>query len=260
VPTDVGFAERRFEYDRSGNRVLESYFDEAGKPKKQGAGHFAMRNVYDECGQLAEEWYLDPSHNPIALEGSKYAGIRYVRDALGRAIMKAFLSTAGTPTMTAQGVAGSETDYDSRGNPVEERFFGIDKHPTLFNNSHAVARRVFDSRGNKTREEYLGLDGKPAYNIQVRLMTRSYNARNQLVEIRWSYFQVGTDTLLGVEKDSYNELSQKTDEAYFGPDGKPFLRQTNSGDCVRVHFVYDAKGAVSERQCFDERGERRKSK
>ncbi len=33
VPEEYGYAERRFEYDRTGNRILTSYFDEAGKPK-----------------------------------------------------------------------------------------------------------------------------------------------------------------------------------------------------------------------------------
>jgi hypothetical protein len=61
-----------------------------------------------------------------------------------------------------------------------------------------------------------------------------------------------------VIKWTYNDLSQKSDEAYFGPDGRPFLRQTDSGNCIRLHFVYDAAGKLTETQCFDERGERRR--
>jgi hypothetical protein len=116
----------------------------------------------------------------------------------------------------------------------------------------------YDRRGNRTRQEYLGFDGKPATNIEIRLMTSSYNTQNQLTERVWSYYQTGSNTLLGVMKAAYNGRSQKTDEAYFGPDGRPFLRQTDHGDCIRVRFVYDAAGNVTDRQCFDERGESRR--
>jgi hypothetical protein len=162
VPKEYGFAERRFEYDRSGNRTFTTYHDEAGRPKEQGAGHVAQRNVHDECGLVAEMWYLGPDHNPRALQSTKYAGVRYVRDRLGRAIRTTFLSEKGTPTLTTGGVAGRISDYDSSGNVIEERYFGIDGRPTLYDREYAIARMTYDRRGNRTREEYLGLDGWPA--------------------------------------------------------------------------------------------------
>jgi hypothetical protein len=258
APKEYGYAERRFEYDRSGNRILTSYYDEAGKPKEQSAGYVAQRNVHDECGQLIETWNLGPDRNPLVTQTTKYAGIRYERDRLGRAIRTTFLSEKGPPTLTTGDVAGWVNDYDSRGNLIEQRYFGINGRPALYNRQYAAVRMAYDRRGNKTRDEYLGFDGKLATSIEGRLMTRSFNTQNQLIESSLSYFEIGTDTLLGVERVTYNDVGQKVGEAYFHADGRPFLRQTSYGDCIRLQFVYDAAGRVTV-QCFDEQGERRKT-
>ena len=64
IVTSYGYAERRLEYDRTGNQVLESFYDAAGKPQAQADGYAAIRSRYDECGHLIETSYLRTGPQP----------------------------------------------------------------------------------------------------------------------------------------------------------------------------------------------------
>lgn len=251
-PADLSYAERRREYDRSGNLERETFYDGAGKPKEQADGYVGIQNIYDGCGQVAETRYLGPDGLPQQTKSRDYAAIRYGRDRLGRVVRQTYLSERLMPTMVAGGFAAYEDDLDARGNLIERRYLGKDGRLTVASSvSYAILHLTLNRQGQKTSEEYLGVDRKPA-RLEVVRITHAYDGKNQLAESR--HFGSDPNRPIGIERFTYNDLGQKVEEAYFSADDQPFLRGTGYGDCFRLRFTYDEAGEVTERTCFDRSG------
>jgi YD repeat-containing protein len=174
-------------YDRFGNPVEVTYFDEAGQPVQIKYGYAKITVGYDRRGNLTEVAYFDE---------------------------------AGRPTVDKDGHARWTAQYDERGNRTEEAYFGLDGKPALHPDGYARWTAQYDDRGNRTEEAYFGLDGKPTrHKDGYARWTAQYDERGNRTEV--AYFdEAGRPVRHSVQgfakaRFAYDDKDNMIDAAYF---------------------------------------------
>jgi hypothetical protein len=121
-----GAARIAYAYGRPGQKIAESYYDEAGRPFTVKQGYTAVRYKVDLSGRTVEETYVD---------------------------------AAGNQVLTVFGYARTTRTYDEHGDLLERALFDANDRPTI-----PVAKIVneYDSLRRKVKEVYLAPGGKPA--------------------------------------------------------------------------------------------------
>ena len=121
----------RWQLDKWGNQIEESYFDAANKPAFWEAGGFQRDEfTLDDHGSLKEERFFGPDGKPIAQKGTGCYAYFYERDQSGNGTMKGCLDAQGAPLN--YGDAGYQRvafQYDSSERTVGNLYFDRDGKP-----------------------------------------------------------------------------------------------------------------------------------
>ena len=187
--TDLHYA--KLVKTKSGNEVLEQYFNAEGKPAKQSAGHYALRRVYDgshevltiyldadlqpamntsgyctrervfQGSHVIEEWYKDVNGNPTANKSGAYGRLNRWDGKRNTAII--YVDADGAPLRIKSGYAELRRSYYEEAplkGKVKEIFY-YDEHgaPVALSKGQYGVRYDYDEAGKKTRTEYLGKSG-----------------------------------------------------------------------------------------------------
>src|SRR5262249_36070982 len=120
----------------------------------------AARVVYDyeRPGEKIAETYYDEHVQPFMTKEG-YAGIRYKSDALGRVVETTFVDTRANQTPTRLGYARVVASYDPRGDLVERSYFLANDSPMA---PVAKAKSEFNLLRRKIKDWFLGPGGRPA--------------------------------------------------------------------------------------------------
>ncbi len=182
---------------RTGDQLLETYFDADEEPAKLSSGHSAILRIYEdgnetvttylgpdlepiintsryctrlrkfENKQVTEEWYLDTEGNPAEISSGYFGRINTWEN--GRNTVVTYVDAEGNPKNIPSGYAIMKRTFYEKSDGVpdawagrirEEFYFEEDLSPALLSLNQHGDRKEYDDKGQNIRITYLDADGQ----------------------------------------------------------------------------------------------------
>jgi len=156
-----GAAIVRWQIDRRGRPIAESYCDAQGAPIAGANGYASFTTEYDSRGYIARQRVFDANGKPVLMKPERYSEVRYRYDAFGRMVEKRGFLPDGSRSVDEEGCSSLLAKYDARGNVIEVLRLGPDDAPTTAVLGYATARTTYDTRSNGVGIAYFGAEGQP---------------------------------------------------------------------------------------------------
>ena len=156
---DAGYSKVVYDYDKIGNIIKESYFDEKQDLKCRTDILYAYKEMKYAGHNLVSERYYNEKGNLI-LSNKGYAGFdRIIND--GKLTREVYIGTDGKVILIPSGYAGIEYSYDREGNMASRSF--LDTSGFLFDRGDKWSREQweYDDEGRRIKESYQDCFGKP---------------------------------------------------------------------------------------------------
>lgn len=262
---ETGIHDIRYEHIVQERIVIESYYDEKGKPAYCLQGYAQAMMVYDEQGRLVQFVCNDTEGNPTyGIDG--FAGFRIRYDANGYEKTVNYLGTG------ERIISSIFYQYDSNGNVLRQEYY--DNGGSLISEGTAILEFTYDSSGNQTSLSFKDKNNEPCtnedgcgsvkweYENGNKVSERYYSPKSDPInvsgyhECRTSYDEQG-NPIQYTYYDREGELVQsgvaicemQTDQygnllttSYYDANGKP--AQFNDGDnsFYKSEYEYDQWG------------------
>lgn len=137
----------RWSYDDLGNKVAESYVDEAGQPTRHPDGYSRVEIAYDAWGRPIEKRYLGPDGETLcSAQGFARETFRYGRR--GELLERKYHNENGGAASNGAGYARATYAYSPRGEPTEVRYFDATNRPMP--RGTAAVRMAYRDDGSRT--------------------------------------------------------------------------------------------------------------
>ena len=213
---------------KSGNTMLEEYFDALGQPTPQVLGHYALLHEYDAEGQDVKITYLGADKKPIMIRSGYAIAVRtFNSDGLVQTEM--YYDVAGVPTETPMVAYGCLKDYNEFGRNIKITYLNQDYEPTMSGQGFAIMRRSYYETeglfGQVKDEFYFDENDQP---IQLSLgqygINKKYDEYGRVTSI--TYLDAHGGSITNTEgftslKRMYNEDDTINTELYFDINGNP---------------------------------------
>ena len=251
---DDPYAIYRAKYDAAGDLVESSYFDLAGRPACQAIrGYHALREVYNDQGEVIERRWLNCDGNPFTLSDG-YAISRAKYDDRGNELEQSWFDAAEHAAVDlSTGVHLIRTTYNDHGQAVESRCYDCDNQLCLHKDGFAIQRMEYDFQGNRTGVAAFDIQDRPIliHSIGTHAIRRTYDNRGNEIEDEW----FGVDDKPCLQRNGYARVKLKFDDrnnqtemAYFDVDGRPALDSETQSHMAR--FAYDDHDRIVEKRWF----------
>lgn len=229
-----GCAITKYEFDKKGNKLSESYFDQYDKPminKKEGC--HMMKITYDETGNILSEAYFDTKGAAMINDEEEYHKVTYKYDEAGRKIEVKYFGTNGQAMLVNS--AHKETyKYDRSGNMTEIAYFDTKGKPA---DSYGLYHKVvvtYDSKGTYLTRKVYSASG-------VLLLDQKWNTRTE----EWESVED-----LGWQKDVRDMDSELPDSVDIGDNyGKLIvssIKVTGKHSCKMICSIEKSKYELSK--------------
>jgi YD repeat-containing protein len=121
----------RWQLDKWGNQIEESYLDAQNQPAVWQAGGFQKDTfILDDHGSLKEEHFFGLDGKPVAQNGTGCYSYVFERDQSGYGTVKACLDAQGAPMNRADtGYQKTAFQYDSAGRTIGNLYYDRDGQP-----------------------------------------------------------------------------------------------------------------------------------
>ena len=207
---------------KSGNRILDQFYDETGKPAKQSAGHYALLRVYDGNNEISRT-YLDENLQPMKNTTGYSTRERVIRD--GHVEEEWYKDTGGAPAVINSGICGKLSVWENGRNTVIT-YVDADGNPKENSSGYAIIKRSYYEeapwKGKVESESYYDAAGAPVSLSNGQYgMHKEYDGQGRL--IRTDYFNADGSILYSVVR-SYKPDNSAAGDEYYDAGGKP-LRQ-----------------------------------
>ena len=217
--TSIGF------YDRVGHLIYTAEYDGQGRLTRFDGG-LRYRKTYDAQGNCVSLRYHGKDGELKSDWSSGIAGWNSEFDSRGHEIRHVWIGVDGRPTTVADGTSGWCSEYDDQNREVRRIWLGADEKPMFVKVGYVEWRKTFDVRGNCTGIRYYGIDGRPCLLTGVNAgWDAEYDDQRRLVR----YVNMGVDgkpmrdeTFGYAEyRKRYNGRGDCVDIRFYGVDGKP---------------------------------------
>ena len=247
------------EYDGTGNKILERYFDANGQKMLLPDGYHSYRQVIGEDGNPTWIAYYGLDDEPVINTKLKCHRVERTYLDAKHITSEAWFDTNWKPMAAGDTYCKIEREFDEYGNTVCERTFdengkqiareaGYDELRQEFNeenrarrieyylngelvlieNGYAALEREYDEAGNITYEKYYGVDGQPTTHTKgYSAIRRKYSDKKKVIYEAW------LDTAgqpMPINGSVYYAIGREYDEAgniilerYFDADGQKML-------------------------------------
>ena len=204
---------------RTGDRVLEEYFDASGDPARQSSGHCALLREYDRQGRNYKVTFLDAQGEPM-INYSGYSVLFRLYSKEGKLQFERYYDLEG------QLVSGRYYRYEGDGSTLLT-YLDRNAQPDL-RRAYPILQQFFykcgPHKGKVERETYLDQDGLP-----VSLSSGQSGQRRE-----------------------YDDLGRTAVLTYLDQDGNPML--TSSGYAT-VKRTFSPSDSVTSERYYDTQGQ-----
>ncbi len=187
VPEGSQYAYSLMDYDEEGRLISEEFFDDDDHPAPGRVGYAAHYITYTESGLVSEEYYLDESLQPMAVDGwsrrrivsedaeertytmrvmdetqsaDAYIETEQTFDRYDRPVRVSWFDASGNPVTGPSGAAAVAYEYTGRGQVALENYYNADGSAAAVDGAYGVSR-TYTAFGRLESETWLGADGEP---------------------------------------------------------------------------------------------------
>ena len=227
IREDENYAVIEREYDRYGNLIKVTYYDENNQSmiiqengKMTCAGYVYE---YDEKGNRTDIRYLDTDGMPMTREDLGYAKVCIEYDEQGNKIEERYYSLEHKPALYKKGGYASYDYVYENGRCVETRYYDEKKNLVLRSDeNYAIQKEKFDTLGRCILSSYFDTENKPIMNTRYCCSTFEYR---------------------------YDELGNETDIIYRNTDGNVMVREDLG--YAWIERKYDEWGRIVLEKYYD---------
>ena len=225
-----GYSYLEKKYDKNGNLIKKSFFDNNGKriiPPNQF--YSSILYTLDNRGNIIAENYLDTKDEPV---NSSYAKCYFKYDEFGNNIETFLCDINGKNTYGTNGYSGYAIKYDNNNNIIEKIHYDINTNTTFINNGYSIIKIEYDNNFNKKSISYYGIDtNKILNNLNYHKSVIKYDTYSRITNI--SYYDTNNNP---INAYIYND-------EYLGYDS------------YASHIIeYDKRGNIIQNSYLDENG------
>ncbi|PWT75959.1 MAG: hypothetical protein C5B59_07640 [Bacteroidetes bacterium] len=247
----------KYEYDPSGNRIREGFFDENGKPTNDQAGIQEIARFFSPNNMLTEVAYFDEFGYPC-LDRNKIHSTKYVRDEKGRIIQEASYGKNYEPVTTyPEEVFMIKKKYDEYGRKISDSYWadsstrmphweGSYETLTKFNDDgEPIEYRKLDANGAPFRAEDGSSAMKLVYDADGQLAERWFLYKDQLVSRKR-----GVTSRYSIIKYLNNSRGDVNELTFWDADRKPVDATVWIDDSIAAHrivFIYRGSRIIEEK-------------
>lgn len=212
---DLGYARVVLEYDRDGNVIKESFFDqEEHLTEGTKEGYAFCKSKYNGKNCIEKRFYNTEEELSCCKDGG-YAMVRYL--------------------------------YDDQGRCIQEQYYDADLQPTINRKYQSAGRKfAYDMKGNRTDTWHIGLEGELICRRDLGYAQVHSEYDNWGNQIQVSYFDVkGALTAKKGEgyaycQSEYDSNGNCVERQYFDDRGNLVLH--GDGGYADIRFIYDDYG------------------
>lgn len=250
----AGRTEVHYKFDKLDNCIEESYFNN-GNAVDCYNGYHKVTHIFNSRNQIMETRYYDKNSQLTLTTNEGIAILKNEYDNKGNRIKSFYYGIDETPIVSKEGWASSTYEYDALGNTIKQCFFGIDGNPTDPKVMVPVGICEYDKHNNMV---YLAAqDGNGNFiknpNTGWAISRMEYDNRSRLVsQAYYDEYDKPVKINNGCHKTiyKYDANGNKTEEAYYGTDGKPTL--VNGVHIEK--YMYDDNGNLTLYALYDRSG------
>lgn len=252
-----GVAIIHYEYDKNGNEILRSFFDENGKPMKNHSGYHKISYTYDSLNKHIATAYYDEYASP-ANDRKGIHEYKYVRDDKGRTTQESYYSNNNTPMQDdLHEVYMIKYKYDDQGRNISESYW--ENSATKMNRwsgSHESIKKYNDD-GLLIENILLDQAGRQFVSKSgFSRVTTNYNAEAKVSGYKYfsgekpANLENGFANGFHFIKFYYDLKGRLASLRYFDTSGQPvdaFIDMDNGFYCHQVEFIYKGNTIVEEK-------------
>lgn len=276
--TKYSFASKKCEYDKTGRKTVDRYFDAKGN---EPSGYFShIVYSYDDYGHIIGMECYGKNDTPMETRttsglnahkfeitrdlrgniikkivydktGSMVEHVCYSYDDNGREILEEYLNSSNENIMNENGYSIKKMEYNSLGNQLKEAYFDVNGELCKMSMGYASCIQKYDISGSLTDTFYYNEKGKPVNLIRgYSHIHEDFNEHRNTINCE--FMDKNNETILSY-KAEYNENAQITKESLYGPDGQLYM-QPDTGIAIR-ELGYDEMGNQTSERYYSDSGE-----
>ena len=115
IGPSIGFSIQRRVFDKAGNVLETTYFDQNDQPMNIAEGYHKEETQYNKAGRVTQEAYFDKNLNPVIVNGAHLKKFTY--DEHGNKLTEEWYGKNGKPINNAYGYYKEVYTYDEKGEP-----------------------------------------------------------------------------------------------------------------------------------------------
>lgn len=232
---------------RFAEREETSFFDAQRRPvRSRSAEYHKLVYQYDDHDNKMSESYLGIHDEPITIQRSNVAGIRFYYDDDNNIIKDEWRSIDNKVTLNINGIAAAVMEYDQGYMIKGTRYdsLGHTRRALASGDGISIIKYEYDTAGNRIREAYFDEGGKPINNHEgVHEIASFFSPGN--MKTRISYFDafgrpcINRDSINATVfvRDDKNRVIQ---ESNYGEDGQAL--KTYTEEVFMIKSKYDHYG------------------
>jgi hypothetical protein len=247
----------KYEYDLSGNRIRESYFDESGKPMNSQSGIQEIANSFSPDNMLTQISYLDEFGRPC-VDRNKIHTTIYVKDDKNRIIQESSYGLKADPIKTyTEEVFMIKKKYDEYGRNISDSYWADSSTRMPHWDGSYEALTKFNDDGQPV--EYCSLDEKGAPFMSEdgsSVMKLIYDTGGVLAERQFLHNdslinrQAGVSMHYSIVKYGHNPDGNVNELTFWDADRKPVDATVWIKDSIAVHrilFTYRGNRIIEQK-------------
>ncbi len=208
---------------KTGNTLLEQYYDENGRPAQQTSGYYALLREYDENKRNYKLTFLGPDLEPVLNTAGYSTWIRSYNEQ-GLTETERYYGVDGSPVATKYGYYARRLSYEDQRN-TETVYLDRNDEPVVCELGYAILKRTFYENGRTENEFYYDDKGLP-----IALQDGAYGIHREYDEegrnCAFTYLGINGEPILirsgyaTVKRTFYPDNSVKT-EMYYDAEDQP---------------------------------------
>jgi len=244
-------------YDKQGLLDMETYHDASGDVGPNKEGKVIVRTIYNKNGQIVEMRFFDAGSNPMAPESVGAYIERRDYDDVGNVCGIHYFDAQNRPMRAKGGWATAEYVFDAQKRKISEAYFDESGSLCKIEGGYARITREYDEAGNVVNETYYDETGRPADNDRgVTTVNREFNGGKVAV---YEAYRNAAGEICVNDGVGFAAVSRYVDddgrvlrESYFDADGMAMINDKKG--CAAILYEYDDLGRVISQAYYDTDG------
>ncbi|MEI0447032.1 toll/interleukin-1 receptor domain-containing protein [Brachyspira intermedia] len=259
ISLDYGYSYVEKEYDKNGNLIKLSYFDNTtNRVIPLSKLYSSISYQLDKYGNVIYENYLNNEDEYIR---ASYCKRNFQYDNFGNNIKVSYYDISNRKAYYTNGASSYDIKYDNNDNIIEVMYYDINDKNTSINSGYSILKTEYDNNFNQKSISYYGINTNKILNqLNYHKSIKMYDNYNRITNI--SYYDtkdklinafIYSDEYLGYDSYAshvihYDRKGNIIKNIYLDENNN--YKNLNSGYAIS-QYTYNNQGLVTEEKYYD---------